>query len=571
MSEREPERDDTTAREEKTRAMEEEERAAERLERMSRRLDEIMKEEETSTSNLSRALSQVFTITNLFTESIMVLVSEMMKQGAVTERQKDEFNKLTRFTKEYYKAIRELDKLGQEHIKLLEKNRKEITEMIKGLGGQQTAIKNVEKALKTADTALEGYYKIIDLSTNAVMGFVDQKLRLYRAEVNVIAATNQVAQAQAFYNYIVGEYGENSKEAQAAAEALGYAQTELNEANKEVINSTAKLDWAWLETGLNMGISVVSIINAIGVLMLLAKTFPTVGGAVGALATPLMGLVGIIGLVVIAFAAVGDIANIVMGGYDKVAEKSEKLAESAHGPAKGMMEIGNSLVQFAGTLPAGLSAIVEGVGIVIQGWASLFTLLYDIAAPALTAVFDFIKNIINAIYGVFNWFAEVGSVPFKIFSTAIEAIFDLITGNIEGFKKAWDDLKNFLSGLLAPFKDIAKTIGDIFKPVTDLFGGLFGGGKPAQPATPVAGVRQVGGEVEERGLYLLHPGEMITRRGFEGGGAGGEVNVSPVVNMNLTFNVSKDVDIETVRNEVVKAVSSALQSALMNRGIYSSV
>jgi hypothetical protein len=143
------------------------------------------------------------------------------------------------------------------------------------------------------------------------------------------------------------------------------------------------------------------------------------------------------------------------------------------------------------------------------------------------------------------------------------------------------------------FTNFGNTVMGVLKPITDTIGGLtdavknipvvgtlFGGGrggggdnlKNIIENIPVIGSvfsalfggKQVGGEIERGGLYYLHPGEMVTRRGFEGNRV---TNVSPNINVNMTFNVSSDVDVSRVRDEVQRAVSEAIQKGLYFRGV----
>jgi hypothetical protein len=118
---------------------------------------------------------------------------------------------------------------------------REATTLSKGLG----IVTSVGKAMTTVAS---GIVTITGDLINASMGYVDQQVNLYDAQIKTIQQQNYMSQAIALNSAAMEMFGSNSAETRATMVGLNYQTALYNQAQKNQTVAATALGVAWLQT-----------------------------------------------------------------------------------------------------------------------------------------------------------------------------------------------------------------------------------------------------------------------------------------------------------------------------------
>jgi tetratricopeptide (TPR) repeat protein len=530
-------------------------RSADEQKRALSELNAIAKEHAQVIELVSMNFQSLYNAMNLFASALMTVVVTFMKSTGASKEQIEALDNLARQYLVMQQILKATNTSVEKYMKITAELQKSIKKQMDVLRGEKKEFEELMKSARAWSQIYSSAIKLVESATDVMYGFSRQQLAVIGAQIDIYRAQMQYNQALAMYNAIVERYGENSEEARRAEEALRYAKLNLNVASQQLIITEAKLYLVWLDLIGNISISIIAIRIAAGMIK----------GLLGSFA----GLAGAIGLVLVAFGAAGIAAEKLLGGYEGIKKRNKEIIESSSGLARGMAEFGDQVVVFAQNLPPLLKEVVEGFGIVTLGWAKIFDTAGDIIGQGLSwiqqRISEGVTTFSQSIGGIYDAITKTVGGAVTAATTTFSTWFGNISKGVEVVMSLFTNFGNVINALVGVFTNFGNTVMGVLKPITDTIGGLGN----AVKNIPVLGAlfgggRQVGGEIERGGLYYLHPGEMVTRRGFEGNRV---TNVSPNINVNMTFNVSSEVDVSRVREEVQRAVSEAIQKGLYVRGV----
>lgn len=545
---------------ETTSEMERNVRASDELKRIKALLKRAIEEEERTLNDVKRAYESVNTAAQALIGSLLSVTNVLMAESKGSKELSEAVGNLASNFAVYNQVLKSVNTTTQNAIEVQIKNWKTIKENLSGTNATIEALKGYETQLGNVQKALQATRTIVFGLTDIMYGFAEQELAVYDAQIRELQAQRTLAQARTMYNIIVKTYGERSEQAQRALKALHYVELQQKVALMDITKAQWNFNLAWLETPVKVAMGVMQLLIALVALNAIttaANTASTalasvgaaagtaggaaagLGGILGGIGGALSGIGGAIGAAIpviailgAAFFGLGLAMENVYGGYEGLVKHNKDLVDSFDGLAK---DIGNTIqgfMEWAKTLPTGLREIALGLGVF---------------ATSIVGIFDRISKALSPLFNLFD-----GLKNFVV--NSFDAMINSIGKNTEDLEKNKENIVKSLKEIDKAASDIGKALG--LMPLTEV------------ETYPLFPRRQVGGEIERGGLYYLHPGEIVTRRGMEGNRI---TNVSPTITMNMTFNVTGDVDLVRIREEIEKAINDAIQKGLYNRGVFFSI
>jgi len=558
-------------------------RSAEEQKRALSELNAIAKEHAQALELVNMNFQSLYSAMNIFASGLMAVVTTFMHSTNATKEQIEALDNLARQYLVMQQILKATNTSVEKYMKISMELQKSIKKQIDTLRGENKELDKMQKEARAISQVYSSVIGIVQSATDAMYGFARQHLELYSAQIEVYRTQREYNQALAMYEIAVERYGEDSEEAKRALEALNYMQLKVKVANQDVTVSWWKQEFAFVDalgkfsTGILTLYGAIQIIGGMihanltltSVLGTLAHGAGVLTGAFQALVGSFGGAIAVAGVAVAAFGAIGFAAEQLLGGYEGIKQRNKEIIESTSGVGKSMAEFGDQIVDYAQNLPPVLKQVVEGFGIVVVGLGKFTDEAINVIGQGIgwiqQRIAEGVTTFSQTIGGIHDAITKTVGGAVTVASTTFSTWFGYITKGVEVVMSLFTNFGNVINALVGVFTNFGNTVMGVLKPITDTIGGLGN----AVKNIPVLGAlfgggRQVGGEIERGGLYYLHPGEMVTRRGFEGNRV---TNVSPNINVNMTFNVSSDVDVSRVRDEVQRAVTEAIQKGLYFRGV----
>jgi tetratricopeptide (TPR) repeat protein len=558
-------------------------RSADEQKRAYSELNAIAKEHAQVIELVSMNFQSLYNAMNLFASALMAVVVTFMKSTGASKEQVEALDNLARQYLVMQQILKATNTSVEKYMKITMELQKSIKKQIETMRGENKELDELKKGARAFSQVYSSAIDIIQSVTDVMYGFARQQLEVYSAQINVYRAQREYNQALAMYRMTVARYGKDSEQAKRAAEALSYAQLKVKTANQEATVSWWRLQLAGVDVVGTFSTAVLTLYGAIQIIGSLIGANITLSGALGTLAHgagvltgafqalvgSFGGAIAVAGVAVAAFGAVGFAAEQLLGGYEGIKQRNKEIIESTSGVGRSMAEFGDQIVDYAQNLPPVLKQVVEGFGIVVVGWGKAIDVGINVISQGIgwiqQRIAEGVTTFSQTIGGIHDAITKTVGGAVTAATTTFSTWFGNISKGVEVVMSLFTNFGNVINALVGVFTNFGNTVMGVLKPITDTIGGLGN----AVKNIPVLGAlfgggRQVGGEIEREGLYYLHPGEMVTRRGFEGNRV---TNVSPNINVNMTFNVSSNVDVSRVRDEVQRAVSEAIQKGLYVRGV----
>jgi tetratricopeptide (TPR) repeat protein len=586
-------------------------RSADEQKRALSELNAIAKEHAQALELVNMNFQSLYSAMNIFASGLMAVVTTFMHSTNATKEQIEALDNLARQYLVMQQILKATNTSVEKYMKISMELQKTIKKQIDSLRDENKQFDTLMKGARAWSQIYSSLIKIVEAVTDVMYGYARQQLELYSAQIEVYRAQREYNQALAMYRMVVARYGKDSEQAKRALEALNYSQLKVSVANQQATISWWKLKAAGADTIGTISTGVLTLygaVHAIGDVIksskLLSGIFRTLAGGLGSLIKGVGGLVGsfsgviaVAGVAVAAFGAIGFAAEQLLGGYEGIKQRNKEIIESTSGVGRSVAEFGDQIVDYAQSLPPVLKQVVEGFGIVVVGWGKAIDIGVNVISQGIgwiqQRIAEGVTTFSQSIGGIHDAITKTVGGAVTVATTTFSTWFGYITKGVEVVMSLFTNFGNVINALVGVFTNFGNIVMGVLKPITDTIGGLtdavknipvvgtlFGGGrggggdnlKNIIENIPVIGSvfsalfggKQVGGEIEKGGLYYLHPGEMVTRRGFEGNRV---TNVSPNINVNMTFNVSSEVDVSRVRDEVQRAVSEAIQKGLYVRGV----
>jgi len=558
-------------------------RSADEQKRAYSELNAIAKEHAQVLELVNMNFQSLYNAMNLFASALMAVVVTFMKSTGASKEQIEALDNLARQYLVMQQILKATNTSVEKYMKITAELQKSIKKQIETMRGENKELDELKKGARAFSQVYSSAINIIQSVTDVMYEFARQQLEVYSAQIEVYRAQREYNQALAMYRMTVARYGKDSEQAKRAAEALSYAQLKVKTANQEATVSWWRLQLAGVDVVGTFSTAVLTLYGAIQIIGNMIGANITLSGALGSLAHgagvltgafqalvgSFGGVIAAAGMVVAAFGAVGFIAEKVLGGYEGIKKRNKEIIESTSGVGRSVAEAGDAIVDYAQNLPPVLKQIAEGFGIFTVVLGKAISVAGDVIGQGIgwiqQRIAEGVTSFSQTIGGIHDAITKTVGGAITVASTTFSTWFENITKGVEVVMSLFTNFGNVINALVGVFTNFGNTVMGVLKPITDTIGGLGN----AVKNIPVLGAlfgggRQVGGEIERGGLYYLHPGEMVTRRGFEGNRV---TNVSPNINVNMTFNVSSDVDVSRVRDEVQRAVSEAIQKGLYVRGV----